>query len=144
MVVMNTPDFVSFSEMPLLRSLTSRSHRPNLLIASEDTSCEGVLQQLRLVCESPIHVCRLPGALNLHAYGSGTLVLHDIAQLTIRQQIELFDWLGRQRDIVQVVSVTRASMKDLIADGQFLEGLFYRLNTVRVRAFNGRAPLTAW
>jgi hypothetical protein len=144
MVAMNSPDFVCLSEMVLLRSLTSRNHRPNLLIVSEDITFDGVMQQLRLVCESPICVCRLPGALDLDECASGTLILHDIARMTIRQQIALFDWLEHKRDAVQVVSVTRAPMDDLIADGGFLDGLFYRLNTVSVRATNGRRPIPSW
>jgi len=139
--VINPPDFVCLSEMVLLRSLTSRNQRPNLLIVSEDATFDGVLHQLRLVCESPMSVCRLPGALDLDACGNGTLVLHDVAHLTIRQQIALFDWLERKRDTVQVVSVTREPMEDRVSDGQFLDGLFYRLNTVSVRATNGRRPI---
>ena len=142
---MNSPDFVCLSEMVLLRSLTSRNHRPNLLILSEDATLDGVLQQLRLVCESPMRVCRLPGTLDLDACGrSGTLVLHDVAHLTIRQQIALFDWLERERDDVQVVSVTREAIADRVSDGQFLDGLFYRLNTVSVRATSGRRPTASW
>ncbi len=139
MVVMNSPDFVSFSEMSLLRSLTSRQHRPNLLVVCSDPMFEGVLDQLRLVCQPPFHLCQLPGALALPSCGSGTLVLHDVAELTVRQQIALSDWLDRRRGDTQVVSVTQARIGDRIRDGQFLEGLFYRLNTVHVRATRARA-----
>jgi hypothetical protein len=144
MAVMNSPDFVCLSEMVLLQSLTSRNHRPNLMIMSEDAALDGVLQQLRHVCESPICVRRIPGVLDLEACAGGTLVLHDVAHLTIRQQIALFDWLEHKREAVQVVSVTAAPMEDLILDGQFLDGLFYRLNTVSVRATNGRGPIPLW
>lgn len=144
MAVMNSPDFVCLSEMMLLQSLTSRNHRPNLLIVSEDAGLDGVLQQLRHVCESPICVRRIPGILDLDTCDGGTLVLHDIAHLTIRQQIALFDWLEHKRDGVQVVSVTRAPIEDLISDGEFLDGLFYRLNTVSLRATNGQGPIPSW
>lgn len=138
MVVMNSPDFVSFSEMALLRSLTAKQHRPNLLITCADPIFAGVLDQLRVVCEPPFHLCQLPGALEMPAAGSGTLVLHDVAELTVRQQIALSDWMDRRRGDMQVVSITQARMADRIRDGQFLEGLFYRLNTVNVRATRTR------
>jgi transcriptional regulator of aromatic amino acid metabolism len=134
MVVMNTPDFLSFSEAALLRSLTSREHRPNLLVVCPDLISGDVLAELHASCTAPFHYCSLPGALQLPDPAAGTVVLHDVAALSLPQQIELFDWVGRHRRHVQVVSLTHQSLPDLVRSGRFLEGLFYRLNTVRVHA----------
>jgi sigma-54-interacting transcriptional regulator len=137
-MVVNTPDFVSFYEMSLLRSLTSQRRRPNLLVVCSGRAFETVLRQLRVLCLPPFHRCEIPGVLNLPAYGEGTLLLHDVAELTIGQQVDLADWLERRRGDVQVVSVTKAALPSLVNDGKFLEGLFHSLNTVSVRA---TAPL---
>jgi transcriptional regulator of acetoin/glycerol metabolism len=64
--------------------------------------------------------------------------------MTIGQQLTLFDWLGRKNDDVQVVSITQAPMAALIEDGLFLEGLFFRLNTVAIQAVNLGDYAAAW
>jgi len=131
--VANPPDFFSFSELPLLRSLTSDDHRPNLLIVCGDVAMDTVVAQLRLMCGSPLHACRLPGFLDLPALRCGTLLLENVGELTIGQQIGLAEWIDRRRG-VQVVSVARAPLAPLVADGSFLEGVFHRLSTVSLRA----------
>jgi hypothetical protein len=144
MLAMNPPETVSFSDTTLLRMLSSRHHRPNLLIENQRASLDGVLQQLTDVCEAPMSVCRFPGVLDLYAETGGTLVLANIDRMTIGQQLTLFDWLGRKGGEIQVVSITRAPMATLIADGLFLEGLFFRLNTVAIRAVNLGDYSAAW
>jgi hypothetical protein len=144
MLAMNSPDTVSFSEMSLLRMLSSRNHRPNLMIVNERASLESVLQELTSVCESPLRVCEFPGILVLPTDPRGTLVLGDVDRLTITQQITLSDWLARKGKDLQVVSVTRGPMTELIAEGRFLEGLFFRLNTVVIFATGGGEYRTAW
>ena len=63
-------------------------------------------------------------------------MLGNIEQMTLGQQLDLFDWLSCKPTDTQVVSITRAPMTELIEDGRFLEGLYFRLNTVVVRAVN--------
>jgi len=141
---MNPPDTVSFSDSTLLRMLSSRNHRPNLLIENKRASLDSVLNQLGAVCNSAVSVCRFRGVLDLNVKPGGTLVLADVERMTIGQQLTLFDWLGRSGGDVQVVSITRAPMAALIADGLFLEGLFFRLNTVRIQAVNLGDFCAAW
>jgi transcriptional regulator of acetoin/glycerol metabolism len=127
-------DFVLLSEVKLLQSLTSRGRRPNLLIDCVDGGIEHVLMQLRDVCLGPFFECRLPGALHLPKSASGTLILHDVAALMIPQQVALFDWLHQQKRAPQVVSLTEWDLMGMVGNGRFLEGLFYRLNTISVTA----------
>jgi hypothetical protein len=134
MLAMNSRDTVSFSDFTLLRVLRSQNHRPNLMILNQQASLGSVLQQLSAVCQAPLWICQLPGALELPTANKGTLVLGNIDQLMIGQQIRLFDWLARKDNEVQIVSITPASMTQLIEEGRFLEGLFFRLNTVVIRA----------
>jgi sigma54-dependent transcription regulator len=138
MSVVNSPDFVSFSDMDLLRALTTCERRPNLLVDCVDGGADGVLAQLQALCTEPFYSCRLPGALELPSDGTGTLLLHDVAALTIGQQVTLFDWLHQRRGSIQVVSVTERRLMGMVCDGRFLEGLFYRLNTISITARGAR------
>src|SRR6185295_3501959 len=89
MIVVNSPDFVSFSDMDLLRALTSSDRRPNLMVDCTSGCLDEVLDHLRTICAEPFHCCRLPGRLDLPTGGTGTLMLHDVATLTIAQQVAL-------------------------------------------------------
>jgi hypothetical protein len=139
MILLHTPDFVSFSEVPLLQSFTSATHRPNLLITCDEAVPEAVIGQLEELCASPFHRVALPGRLTLPAFGCRTLVLHDVAELTLTQQVALYDWISHGRSGLQIVSVTQAPLRSFVARGLFLECLFYRLNTVCVVATGERA-----
>jgi len=133
MTVVNSPDFVSFTDMDLLCALTSSRRRPNLLVDCVDAEAEGVLARLRALADAPFVMCELPGPLELPSGGRGTLLLNDAAELTIEQQITLFDWLP-WHGAVQVISVTHHRVIHLVREGRFLEGLFYRLNTISIIA----------
>jgi transcriptional regulator of acetoin/glycerol metabolism len=134
MSIVQSPDFVSFSEMPLLRALTAQEKRPNLLVVCNNTSAADAVEGLEAFCSGPITSCRLPGLLHLPSRKRGTLLLHDVSELTLSQQIALFDWLGTRPAELQVVSVTERSLLSLVLAGRFLEGLYYRLNTLCVVA----------
>jgi hypothetical protein len=141
---MNSPDVGFSSEFAVLRTLSEGKGRPNVMVMNKQTCLERVVQQLADVCESPVQLCRFPGPLELSSVISGTLVLADIDQLTIGQQISLFHWLWPTRSDVQIVSITRASMTDLIAQGRFLEELFYRLNTIVLRTIDFHDFSQSW
>jgi transcriptional regulator of aromatic amino acid metabolism len=130
---LHAPDIASFSELMLLLSLSAQQNRPNLLISCTDAALDAVLTQLHALCASPVHECALPGPLTLPKKPAGTLLLHHVEALTIDQQIALYDWMTGARQ-VQVVSITAAPLLWLMEHGQFLEGLFYRLNTVCLMA----------
>jgi len=138
MVVVNSPDFVSFSDMDLLRALTSSDRRPNLMVDCTQGCLDEVLDHLRAICMAPFHCCPLPGRLDLPTGSVGTLMLHDVGMLTIAQQVALFDWLQHRQGAIQVVSVTEKRLLGMVCDGRFLEGLFYRLNTISVTAKGNR------
>ena len=74
----------------------------------------------------------------------GQLMVGDVSTLTFPQQIDLFDWLDRFADVVQVVSLTSVPLWPLVEQGRFFEGLFYRLNVVTLTAGpHGRSPLSS-
>ena len=143
MTLGHAPDFVSFSELRLLRSLMSQRVRPNLLVQCNEQTIDTVVEQITMMCALPLHTCLLPGPLTLPLASGGTLLMHDVASLTIDQQVILHDWTGGCGD-VQIVSVTAEPLWSLVEQGRFLEGLFYRLNTIRITAIGAavRRPMT--
>ena len=144
MLMMNSPDVGFSHEIALLRTLSLGKDRPNVMVMNTQASVDRVVEQLTTVCQAPIQVCRFPGILDLASVISGTLVLGDIDRLTIGQQISLSDWLWRTRNDIQIVSIARAPMMELIAEGRFLEGLFYRLNTIVLRTVDGHDVNATW
>jgi hypothetical protein len=132
--LVHSRDLISCSDAEWLRSLTSSNPRPNLLVLCQDIDTESVARRLRQMCTPPLHGGLLPGALELPSHEVGTLLLSDVASLTLEQQIELFDWMSDRVGTTQVISVTSAPLLSLVEDGRFLEGLLYRLNVVYVIA----------
>jgi len=147
-ITMRSTDFVGVSDLVLLQWLTLRDLRPNLLVTCGDVESEAITKHLMTFCAPPFHVCALPGMLRLPSAASGTLFLADVAALTLIQQIVLNDWIsaergwvsmdrggiGAGRGGVQIVSMTSGPLWPLVEDGDFLEGLFFRLNVVCLEA----------
>ena len=129
----NSKSLVSGAEIEVLRVLASRELRPNVLIHCHASEVDGIIAQLQTVCAGPLCNCQLPGALDPSPGSKGTLLLNDVAALTIPQQVLLFDWLGQHRGASQVISITRKNLTKMVRGGTFLDDLFYRLNTVFVR-----------
>ena len=63
----------------------------------------------------------------------GTLVIWNGDMLDRRAQRRLIDVLNRPHRI-QILSIAPADLFDRVQRGEFLEALYYRLNTVRVQA----------
>ena len=120
------------SDIRLLQWLDGLGRHPNTLIICPESAVLSVLHQVRRRSAQPVQYRILPGALPLPCQTGGTLVLNDVSTLTLHQQITLFDWLNTVGRGMQVVSLTRRCPHRLIQDGQFLEGLLYRLNVVRL------------
>jgi hypothetical protein len=137
------PDFdFDFSELSLLSRFASPDWRPNMLIVCPETMRESATKQVAMWCPPPVHVCRLPGPLDLPP-ACGTLVLSDVAEMEVPQQLTLYDWMSKNQG-TRVISITSADLPGLIRDARFLEGLYYRLNTVRVDAQDSRSSRRTW
>ena len=140
MLVTNRPDARSFSELgsPAMAELEESPTQPDDRRTTRRRRWRRWCSGVGRVCQAPLRVCQLPGALELPPNPSGTLVLGDVDQLTIMQQVALFDWLGRHSGRVQVVSVARTPIPELLADGRFLrKDCSIRLNTVMTRSIDG-------
>ena len=76
----------------------------------------------------------LPGKLDLTDATKGTMLLADVAMMSLGQQMRLYDWLSAAHDLPQIVSVSSVPLRPLVDDGRFLEGLLYRLNVISLDA----------
>jgi hypothetical protein len=102
--------------------------RPNILLIGPPTAAADFLPLLLARCRPPVHeIC---GTHLTVMPDDGTVVLRDLADLDTGAQRALFCWLDAQDGRVQVVSVAPAPLFPLVAEGEFSEALFYRLNVV--------------
>ena len=132
MTAMPPSDVVdSFADDEWLRFLLSE-RRPNLLMVCT-SGMKPVVARLMNLCTQPLHALHLPGKLVLPKERIGTLLLWDVAQLTLDQQIQLHDWMNHRQD-AQVISLTSAPLLPLVEQGEFSEALFYRINIVSLFA----------
>jgi DNA-binding NtrC family response regulator len=69
-----------------------------------------------------------------------TLVVRSISALDHHQQHALFDWLDAPGDRVQVLSTTSEPLYPMVGRGVFLEGLYYRLNVMRLDVAMAQDP----
>lgn len=142
-------DAFEFNGLPdsvLLGWLTACGHRPNVLIECLPSMTETAMRHLMTWCALPFRYCALPGVLELPTPARGTLLLKEVGQLTLSQQVQLYDWLTAVHGQVQVISLTSVPLQSLVEEGEFLEGLLYRLNVIRIDGVSGTrpAPLNAW
>jgi hypothetical protein len=131
---MHSPDFPWVADRMLLRTLTSGSRRPSLLVVCEDVAPDAVLGSLRKSCVLPFNFCSLPGALRLPPTRKGTLFVLDVSAMTLSQQIAFHDWLDEGCGEMQIISLTSRPLAPLVEQGEFVGGLFYRLNVLTLVA----------
>jgi hypothetical protein len=103
----------------------------HFLVRCEPGAFDTLAAHATSLCAAPVRWCRLPGPLQLPDDKRGTLLLSDISSLTLPDQIALHDWLGRSGGDLRLIAGTTASMAALVANGQFLEGLFNRISDVQ-------------
>ncbi|HKT80551.1 MAG TPA: sigma 54-interacting transcriptional regulator [Vicinamibacterales bacterium] len=134
MMTLHSRDFVALSEAALLKALDAENRRPNLMVLCKEVEISAVVKQVLRYCAPPYHFTVMPGRLDLPRQKRGTLLVTDIAAMTLGQQIALYDFLSDGCRNIQVVSLTSTPLAPLVQAGQFLEGLFYRLNVINLDA----------
>lgn len=134
MMKLQSPQLVALSEASLLHALMAEARRPNLLVVCRRVTVEATVKHIVSYCEPPFHMVSLPGQLDLTEVKGGTLVLADVAAMSLGQQMRLQDWLTTSQNRPQVVSVSSVPLRPLVDDGRFLEGLLYRLNLIYLDA----------
>lgn len=127
---MHTSDALHVSDRPLLEWLTIRGLRANLLVFGESISAERIAKYLMKWCPTPATLTVLPGELAMPPHRAGTWFLQGVDAMTDRQQRDLDGWLTGDGSGVQLVSIATTPLWPLVEKGQFLDRLYYRLNTI--------------
>jgi len=111
-----------------------RMGRMNVLLTGEEGPVENVLDMLRPNLRAPIRNWQPNDRLALPLAEVGTMILRDVGALPPDDQHRLLEWLDLTAGRTQVVSTTTASLLARVRAGEFLDTLYYRLNTVCVDA----------
>jgi hypothetical protein len=107
--------------------------RVNLLLVAPEGVVQYVLESFLLDLRQPMTTWRPGERLALPpAHLPGTLILHDVGNLSTAEQLELLGWLADVDRDVQVVSTSTTQVMPRVNSGAFLDTLYYRLNTVCV------------
>jgi hypothetical protein len=133
--VAQTFDLATIADATLMRCLAAEAHPSNVLAqCATFRDAAALVERLVPFCAGPVHACTLPGPLSLPSGLTGTLLLTDVAALTVTQQLDLYDWMSVRRTAVQVVAVTAVPLAPLVDSGRFLQALYHRLNAIRLSA----------
>lgn len=117
-----------------LRDIVSRDRHLNVLVNCQDAAIASAVAEISALCGRRLWTSLVPGVLELPAHEGETVVIGDVSMLTLRQQLEIYDWLDRFGATSQVLSFTSVPLWPLVERGRFLECLFYRLNVVTLSA----------
>ena len=107
--------------------------RTNVLVVGSSEATRIVLDMLRLDLRGPVLKWRPGQPLELPTRGrAATIVLEDLTRLTNDEQVRILGWLEQVAGQVRVVSTTSVPIWPRVAQGEFNDVLYYRLNTVYV------------
>ncbi len=132
-------DVIHLTEEHLLRRLTSRGIRTNVLVTCRELPLNRVVRHLLEQLPPPVSVGVVSADLKMPELSTGIWVLHDAAKLTSEQQSEVAQWIAGPGAGVRIVSIASEPLWPLVASGSFLEPLYYQLNTIVCEAVPGPA-----
>lgn len=105
--------------------------KPNVLVCGEPMFIDSFLGLLAGHCAAPIRRISHSGALGfLSDIDDGTVVLNNADRYKESDQRAVLNWLADTGAGIQLITTTGKPLFDLVAQGQFLDSLFYRINTV--------------
>ena len=130
-VVTQVFDLETLLDTAPLGMLDSGAARPNVLITCLPDELLVIQSRLERVAVQPVHTCVVGVSLEWPSLTSGTMIVRDLAELTMPQQIALYDWLTERAGQVQVLGLTTAALAPLVERGLFLQALYSRLNLLQ-------------
>lgn len=139
-VVTHIFDLQTLLDTAPLGMLDSGAARPNVVITCAAAEMPTVVARLQQMAVQPVHTCTVDQDPRWPVLTGGTLIVHDLAQLNMASQIELYDWMSQRVGTTQVIGLTTAPLAPLVERGQFLQALFCRLNVLQ--AVSTPAPAT--
>lgn len=105
--------------------------RVNLLLLGAESTIQVVLDLLLTDLRQPVVRWRPGERLALPRVGrTGTIILHDVGGMAYDDQRRLLEWLDRAAGRMQVISTTAESLMPRLESREFIDTLYYRLNTV--------------
>lgn len=106
----------------------------NMLIRGEKSAATATVVALSADLSMPLVTWSAGSAASFPALHHGTVVLQDVDRLDLSAQRELLAWLDERGGRVRVISTARGDLFGLVTTGEFLDPLYYRLNTIVVDA----------
>ena len=110
--------------------LASTGRANTLLVGREDATratLEAGIPQL----DGPVYTIRAGDPLPPASHG-GSLVLLEVCHLSLVEQHRLVEWLDENAGRTRIISTSSRSLAPMIAAGEFLAVLYYRLNLVYI------------
>jgi hypothetical protein len=104
----------------------------NMLVRGEKSAATATVVALSTDFSMPLVTWNSGAGVGLPPLRQGTIVLQDVDRLDLEAQRELLTWLDERGGRVRVISTARRDLFDLVTAGEFLDPLYYRLNTIVV------------
>jgi transcriptional regulator of acetoin/glycerol metabolism len=105
--------------------------RPNVLLTGPEESTAAAVNALMPCLLAPVVTWQTESPLALPpAIPVGTLLLRNIAWLTLTEQECLLEWIQRSSGATQVVATSSVVLFPLVERGTFSAQLYYRLNVI--------------
>jgi DNA-binding NtrC family response regulator len=114
-----------------------------MLVRGEKSATTATVVALREDLSSPLVTWNAGAGSDLPRLDQGTVVLQDVDRLDLAAQRQLLTWLDDRGGRVRVISTARQNLFDLVMAGEFLDPLYYRLNTIVVDVVATDARRTA-
>ena len=112
-------------------ALVSTLRSPNLLLIGPDAAIREFLDPLIESLDAPVVYC--DGAQpEFPTAPTGSLILHDVDQLTPDHQQQLLDWINDPSRSARVIATSAGPVFPHVKAGTFSDGLYYRINTFTV------------
>jgi hypothetical protein len=107
-----------------------RGAHPHVLLIGSAASVDTALGRLLPHVRAPLSHWRPQAAGEPLQETTGTLVIWDVDALDRTRQEQLLAWMESRGPEVQVVSIASRPLFPLVSSDDFLDALYYRLNTV--------------
>ena len=115
-----------------LRRLVSSG--ANLLVRGEKSAAAATVVALTADFPPPLLAWNAASGNGLPAFDCGTLVIHDVDSLDLASQRVLVTWLEHRASRVRVISTVTRDLFPMVQAGNFIDQLYYRLNTIVIDA----------
>ena len=104
----------------------------NMLVRGQKSAVAATVVALSADLSLPLVTWNAESGDGLPGLHDGTVVLQDVDRMDLPGQRELLTWLDDRQGRVRVISTSHRDLFDLVIAGEFLDPLYYRLNTIVV------------